>query len=212
MTIFRMLLLLVAVPLAMVMVTVKAMATEPDPDFDSLVVWMEGSFSSAQQAAADSQYFHVDLHMTRIWRDRTDGAWFYVEQAMGSTPDAPYRQRVYHVQRIEEGMLESIVYELRAPDAVVGAWKDPSRFDDLTPKQLVLRRGCEVYLQATGTSFIGGTHGTACRSDLRGASYASSEVTIMADRIVSWDRGFNAADEQVWGARAGGYVFLRMSR
>ncbi|MFZ9870521.1 MAG: chromophore lyase CpcT/CpeT [Candidatus Kapaibacteriota bacterium] len=186
--------------------------TERDPDFDSLVVWMEGSFSSAQQAAADSQYYHVDLHMARIWRDRTDGAWFYVEQAMGSTPEAPYRQRVYHVQRIEEGMLESIVYELRTPSAVVGAWKEPSQFNNITPEQLVLRRGCEVYLQATGESFVGGTHGTACRSDLRGASYASSQVTIMADRIVSWDRGFNAADEQVWGARSGGYVFLRTGK
>lgn len=192
----------------------RGQSTPPksDPDFDTLVVWMEGSFSSAQQAQRDSQYFHVDLHMARIWKQRTDGAWFYVEQAMGNKPEAPYRQRVYHVQRIEEGMLESIVYEIADPRSVVGAWQTPSLFDALTPQSLKLRRGCEVYLQATGESYVGGTHGTACRSDLNGASYATSEVVIMADRIESWDRGWSATDLQVWGAKAGGYIFLRQTR
>lgn len=206
--------LLVVVVVSVFMVGSRCVAAVPalasDPDYDSLVVWMEGSFSSAEQAAADSQYFHVDLHMRRIWQDRTDGAWFYVEQAMASAPEAPYRQRIYHVQRIEEGMLESIVYELRNPAAVVGWWREPGRFSDISTQDIIKKRGCEVYLQATGVSFIGGTHGTACRSDLRGASYAVSEVTITADRIISWDRGFSARDEHVWGARSGGYVFRRV--
>ena len=187
----------------------NAQTEKGDEDLDSLLAWMDGDFSSARHHRHDSSYLDIDLHMKRIWSDRTDGAWFYVEQAMAETPSAPYRQRIYCVRRVEEGMLESIVYELPDPRAVIGAWSDPTLLGELRPEDLKQRRGCEVYLQATGVSFVGGTHGTACRSALNGASYATSEVVIMADRIVSWDRGFSAAGEQVWGAEKGGYYFFR---
>lgn len=180
-----------------------------DPDLDTLLVWLEGSFSSARQAKLDSSYFDIRLHMKRIWRDRKDGAWFYVEQAMATTPDKPYRQRIYRVQRVEEGMLESIVYTFLDPSKVVGGWQDTTVFEGLSPDNIALRRGCEVYLQATGESYVGSTHGTACRSDIQGASYATSEVTLYFDRLLSWDRGFNSANEQVWGAKKGPYVFFR---
>lgn len=182
---------------------------KPDEDLDSLLSWFDGNFSSEQHSRYDSSYLDIDLHMKRIWQDRTDGAWFYVEQALATAPDKPYRQRVYRVRRVEEGMFESVVYALPNPDSVVGAWKEPERLGDLTPEGLRQRRGCEVYLQATGLSFTGSTHGTACRSDINGASYITSEVAIMPDRIVSWDRGWNAANEQVWGADKGGYHFFR---
>jgi len=186
-----------------------AQTTKRDEDLDSLLTWMEGDFSSERQSRADTTYLHIELHMKRIWTDRTDGGWFYVEQAVASKPEAPYRQRIYHVNRVEEGMFESVIYELPDPKSAIGAWRDPSLLDDLEPDALRLRRGCEVYLQATGESFIGRTHGTACRSDLQGASYATTEVEIRAQGMLSWDRGWSAADEQVWGAVKGGYVFLR---
>ncbi|MFN0200091.1 MAG: CpcT/CpeT family chromophore lyase, partial [Bacteroidia bacterium] len=51
--------------------------------------------------------------------------------------------------------------------------------------------------------------GKECPSALRGAKYATSEVVIEKKRIISWDRGFNAKDEHVWGAKNGGYEFVR---
>lgn len=180
-----------------------------DVDFERLLPWMEGNFSSEKQAEQDTSFFDVRLHMKRIWWDRTDGAWFYVEQAMATTPDRPYRQRVYHVHRIEQGLIESAVYTVKDAKAVIGAWKDTTLLDGLTPKDLVIRRGCEVFLQADYASYVGRTMGTACASDIRGASYASSEVIIRHDRIESWDRGFDVENKQVWGAVNGPYIFLR---
>lgn len=55
----------------------------------------------------------------------------------------------------------------------------------------------------------GGTIGRACASGLRGAAYATSDVVVGPGRIASWDRGFDAAGIQVWGAENGAYVFLR---
>lgn len=92
---------------------------------------------------------------------------------------------------------------------MVGAWRDVTGLDDLSPSDLVRRRGCEVYLQRDEVKFLGSTHGTACSSDIRGASYATSEVQISANVISSWDRGFTSAGEQVWGAVKGPYYFLR---
>ncbi|MBK7032563.1 MAG: hypothetical protein IPH49_04720 [Ignavibacteria bacterium] len=74
---------------------------------------------------------------------------------------------------------------------------------------LSIRRGCEVYMQMDDIMFFGSTHGTACTSDLKGASYATSEVKIFRDRIISWDRGFSADGVQVWGPKKGGYVFVK---
>jgi hypothetical protein len=49
----------------------------------------------------------------------------------------------------------------------------------------------------------------AATRTLRGAAYATSEVVIEPAILVSWDRGWNAAGEQVWGATKGGYEFVK---
>lgn len=149
------------------------------------------------------------------------GAWLYVEQAVIQAADRPYRQRVYHVHRASDtGELRSDVYTLpgASPLAFAGAWATPdASFADLTPADLDLRDGCSILLQADMVltpdgprpGFVGATTGRGCASTLGGASYATSEVVLTDDRLVSWDRGFNDAGEQVWGATEGGYIFIR---
>ncbi|MBK7852430.1 MAG: hypothetical protein IPJ66_15190 [Bacteroidetes bacterium] len=36
--------------------------------------------------------------------------------------------------------------------------------------------------------------------------------TITANELISWDRGYNDKDEQVWGAEKGGYHFIKISQ
>lgn len=179
-----------------------------DADLDSLHTWMQGTFSNARQAERDTSFRHVQLRMVRIWKDRTDGAWFYVEQALATTLNAPYRQRVYNVKRVEEGMIESVVYTIKDPQKWIGL--DPTA-GDMGIDDIVLKFGCEVYLQYDGTSFTGSTHGAACKSDLNGASYVRSDVRVTSVGIHSWDRGFDHEGKQVWGSTTGPYAFLRIS-
>lgn len=188
---------------------VAARGPRNDVDIDTLAMWLTGSFSSQKHSEIDSAYHNVVLNMQPIWKQRTDGVWIIVEQAMAATPDTPYRQRVYRVLRVEENMIEIEIYTWKDPKRVVGAWRDVAWLDDLSPSDLVRRRGCEVYLQRDEVKFLGSTHGTACSSDVRGASYATSDVQISATVISSWDRGFTSAGEQVWGAVKGPYYFLR---
>ncbi len=171
-----------------------------------------GSFSSAQQAAEDSSYFDIRLEMVRIWEDRQDAGWMYVEQAVASSLSKPYRQRIYRITEQPDESLHSEVYTLPGdPLRFAGWWRDPAAFDAIDPTQLELREGCTVILRhGADGSFEGSTQGSSCRSSLRGAAYATSSVRIEADEIMSWDRGFDDQDQQVWGAQKGGYRFRRV--
>jgi hypothetical protein len=177
-------------------------------DLDTLAGWMTGSFASTEQAAADSTYYDIRLEMHRIWPDRTDGVWLYVEQAVAAALDRPYRQRVYHVTQVEGDLFKSAVYALPDPAAAVGAWRHEAPLADLDPADLDRRDGCAVFLRWDGTAFRGGTIGRGCASNLRGAAFATSEVTVLPGLIESWDRGFDAEGVQAWGAETAGYVFL----
>lgn len=181
-------------------------------DLDLLAERLTGHFSSERQSVEQPGYFDIHLHSVRIWPDRTDGIWIYVEQAMATALEKPYRQRVYRLVEEPTGTFTSIVYELPDPAAFAGAWVEPARFADLTPQQLVERVGCNVSLTKNERGeFVGSTAGTGCGSVLNGASYATSEVFIDETGMSTWDRGYNDKGEQVWGATEGPYRFDRVS-
>lgn len=172
---------------------------------------LAGRYSSAEQAKADPDYRDIRLVMVPIWKERADGPWLYVEQAMAGKESEPYRQRVYHLVADEDGSVRSVVYTLPDPKAAVGAWKAPEPLSGLTPETLVPRRGCDVVLgEQPDGSFEGGTVGTSCASDLRGAAYATSASKLTVTEMVTWDRGYDASGKQVWGAEKGGYVFRKL--
>lgn len=178
---------------------------------DTLAAFMCGSFDSSAQAAEDESYLNILLHMARIWPERTDGIWLYVEQAMATAPAKPYRQRVYKLSAVAPASFKSEVFELpgKALD-YVGAWQDASKLASVKPDTLKPRDGCELFLDLKdGPSFAGATRPKSCPSELKGASYAVSDAVITNDTLISWDRGYNAAGEQVWGATKGGYRFVK---
>jgi hypothetical protein len=58
--------------------------------------------------------------------------------------------------------------------------------------------------------FEGSTLGRLCSSHLRGSTWASSEVVIGPDGLVSWDRGWDDDGAQKWGSVKAGYRFDRV--
>ncbi|HEX2837868.1 MAG TPA: chromophore lyase CpcT/CpeT [Phycisphaerales bacterium] len=188
----------------------------PRSEFAILQSFMSGSFSSQTQAAEDPEFRDIRLHMEPIWDARTTRTqrWLYVEQSAAESMDKPYRQRVYRLIDTRGGTYRSEVYELPGdPLTFAGAWAEPSRFDVLTPEQLVAREGCTVVLRrvpAKEPVFEGGTEGSGCVSTLRGAAYATSKVWIGVPGLRTWDQGFDASGAQVWGATKGPYVFRRV--
>jgi CpeT protein len=179
-----------------------------DTDLVQLKQYMAGNFNSAAQAARDTNYFDISLRMYPIWPKR-EGHWLYVEQAVTTNQGKPYRQRVYKLEKRDDQTFVSQVYTIKAEKDFVNAWKTPEKFEALTLDGIDLKAGCEVVLKKEGKLFSGATGDKTCPSELRGAKYATSKVTIHADKIVSWDQGFNAEGKQVWGATLGGYEFIK---
>ena len=89
-----------------------------------LTEWMTGSFSSIEQAQADTNYFNIELEMVEIWRDRSDGPWIYVEQAVADYKDKPYRQRVYQLLERDNNEYASVVYSFNEPLRFAGDWNN----------------------------------------------------------------------------------------
>lgn len=199
------------------MIAISALCSFQKPGYDSnasdlglLKEMMSGNFDSKDQATADSNYFEIHLHMKPIWPQRSDGFWLYVEQALVTTQDKPYRQRIYHVHYNKDNNIISEVFELNAPLRFTGAWKQENPLSTLSPDSLISRQGCAISLKKNSDgTFSGSTLEKDCLSNLRGAKYATSEVSISKQLLVSWDRGFDEKDQQVWGAEKGGYRFVK---
>ncbi|HNU31965.1 MAG TPA: chromophore lyase CpcT/CpeT [Bacteroidia bacterium] len=182
---------------------------KPSAGLTLLASYLQGTYNSEEQSKNDTDYFNISLVITPIWKHKNDGGyWFYVEQAMATKKEKPYRQRVYHVTQTEENTFESSIYTLT----------DPLRFaqktemvEELTVDSIQLKDGCNVILKKNKEGFFeGSTDEKKCASDLRGASYATSIVTLKENELLSWDQGFDKDDKQVWGATKGGYVFKKI--
>ncbi len=184
-------------------------AAQATSDLERFTSHMCGQFSSAAQASADPEFRDIRLRVVRVWegRENPQFVWLYVEQAMASDLEHPYRQRIYRVSSPQRGMIQSDVYSLAVPAAVVGAWRDQSLLDSVAVRDLSVRLGCSVFLTCEADRFVGGTRERDCSSELSGAKYATSEANIGRDGMVTWDRGFDASGKQVWGATKGGYRF-----
>lgn len=172
---------------------------------------MTGFFTSEAQHAADSSnFFNIHLHMVHIWKGKPGGYWLYVEQAAAASLDKPYRQRIYQLSLLNDTTIISQVFEFNNPLRFAGAWQSPQLFNQLTPDSLISRPGCAIHLMRnTNGDYWGSTPGKACKSSLRGASYATSEAWIYRDKLVTWDRGWSEDNKQVWGAEKGGYEFIK---
>lgn len=180
-----------------------------DTELSELFALMQGSFNSEAQATLDSTYYNISLHMYPIWKDK--GYYLYVEQALNRAQNRPYRQRVYQVKRLTDSTFTSEVYTLNTDSLWIGKWKTPKAFDSISTQDITLKKGCDVILKRLSKNhFMGKTGNSSCISTLRGASFARSEVEILEDKIISWDRGFDANDNHVWGAEKGGYVFNKL--
>lgn len=187
----------------------RASKTKKEPGLEDFASALSGQFSSKQQAEADTSYLNISLSMSRIWEDRTDGIWLYVEQALASRREKPYRQRVYQLAHPSKNVFSSEIFTIGNAQEVVGLQDNPARRSLLTFDKIQLKEGCTVLMKHKDGSYEGGTQGANCPSDLRGAKYTTTRIKLSAGRLESWDQGFDAAGKQVWGATKGGYVFIR---
>jgi hypothetical protein len=183
-----------------------------EPPFDvaaELERLLIGHYDSLEQSETDSDYYHITLDMCPVSVPELGERVLYVEQTAADTPGEPYRQRLYLIEATDtENRAVSRVFELGGPRSFIGACEDAEGFEIDMDRVLVLE-GCDVFLDWDGSRFVGGTVEDNCGTDFGGATYATSEIELDEALLVSWDRGYNDAGRQVWGATGGGYQFIR---
>ena len=188
-------------------------STNSTASLEELRSLMIGSYSSAEQAKQDSDFYDISLHMYPIWEEKSEDKFYlYVEQALGTTQNQPYRQRIYEVSQVGPNKFKSEIYKLKQESQYIGKFIDPSFFDKVTTDDLMIREGCAVFLEKVGTGYKGATNENDCNSALRGSTYATSKVEIFPKKLVSWDQGFDKDGKQVWGATKSGYEFVLHSK
>ncbi|MGH1334716.1 MAG: chromophore lyase CpcT/CpeT [Aureispira sp.] len=170
---------------------------------------MPGIYTNSKQYQANQEdFYHVIMKLHRIWEDRDDAIWMYIEQAQFDVQDHPYRQRIYKVFRGERDTLISEVYTLPDPKSAIGKGDHATFWKDLAPTQLTPRAGCAVYLtRQSNALYVGGTRPNTCLSSMAGASFAHSTVTIGLDIFESLDQGFDKEGKLMWGSEKGAYSF-----
>lgn len=169
---------------------------------------LTGSFDSSQQAIENQSYYDVSLTACAVSVDGIDTPTLYVEQALSDKLNQPYRQRIYVLSQIDEVTVKSEIYELDTPGAYIG-FCSSDEIQSVSFESITLKDGCAVELQWNDEGFIGETAVGTCKSDMNGASYATSIVETTSSKITSWDQGWDSNDQQVWGAVDGPYIFIR---
>lgn len=182
-------------------------AEKPNEVSNKLARWLSGQFDSKEQSVTNRSYFNITLAICPVALPELGKHVLYVEQAVAGS--LPYRQRLYVVEAVDDATGRSRVFEPKNADSLVGlcAAKSPPT---LAAKDFEEKLGCSVVLAWNGERFEGKTPADPkCPSDHEGATYATSDVTLGARELRSWDRGYDATGKQVWGATAGPYVFVR---
>jgi CpeT protein len=180
-------------------------------NFTFLYQCMQGNFSSEEQGKNDSDYFDIRLRMVPVWEKSADIFYLYVEQAMSTSLEKPYRQRFYKVEKVDDTHFVSHIYLVNNPARFTGKKPGDTIFNSITPDSLQLKDGCEVYLtfDEINKTFEGATNEKTCPSERSGATYATAKVHLNDTEMRSWDQGWSADGKQVWGATKGGYIFKK---
>ena len=192
-------------------IVLSSFHSSTDTPFALLRQYMSGNFSSELQSRNDSDYFDIRLRMEPIWKANDKEFYLYVEQAMSSALDKPYRQRIYRVVKQSDDRFVSYIYTMNAPQRFTGKLGSDEIFSSITPDSLKVLEGCEVVLvfNEKNNHFEGATAERTCPSTRSGATFTTSKVVIGPDGMNSWDQGWNDVGAQVWGATKGGYQFLK---
>jgi hypothetical protein len=175
--------------------------------FKKMLAWMCGSFSSHNHADTTVNQYSVDVrfHMNQIWADRDSTGniyWLYVEQAYASSPNSPYRQRIYKIMIDAAGNIYDEIYAIPGASTYLHGYDNPSVFNNLNASTLTIKDGCNVNFQwiENGQYFKGNTESNNCLANgVPGVSYITSDATIHSNYMTSWDKGYSSSAVWVMG-------------
>ncbi len=186
---------------------------------DEVVDHLTGVLDTTEQARRHPEQPAVQMTTCRIdvaVDDSMTGSatFLYQEQALAASLAQPYRQRLLQIAPlpglISGGFVESISYRPLETEALVGLCDRPLAERSLSFSQIG-EVTCRVFLTPVPEGFRGVTASEGCPTDVRGAVRVTNEILLHNRGMDTWDRGFDAAGQQVWGATTDPYQFRRQN-
>ena len=195
-----------------------------DKDFALFLDWFEGRFDNDRQVFfADAFGVPQDARHERIhsiFRPVDLPVFgehvFYVEQYSNADPTRIYRQRLYVFTPIyETGEIRLDILAPMDAEPLVGAYRDPSKLEGLTPDMMIAYPQCGVYWTRRENQFVGQTRRGECRVESRrsGRTLLIEDDLLLTENAI-WirDRAETEDGEYVYGNRAGIAHQLRRAR
>jgi hypothetical protein len=176
-----------------------------------VAAWLSGTFEKGDPPAAGaSDAVRIVIVAVPKSRIANGSPVLYREEAAAPRLDEPSAQRFFRLE--EDGEAVRLrAFDPKDPLIVRGKWRDPSVLAFYGSNDLRERPGCAILLKKTGEAWEGGTQGTGCLSNRRGASTMTSALSVSKDGFTQWDRGFDDKGRQTWGSAEGGTRFVKRS-
>lgn len=178
---------------------------------DDVVSHLKGAMDTSAQAQTKANAPNVRITTCKISvRDATTpnlSTFLYQEQALTQRLSKPYRQRFLRIApSAEQTGVESAIFKPPTPSAWIGLCNQPEAARVVTTKDLG-KSECSVLLRRRGKNYVGETQPGGCPSNYQGAVRITNRIILHQTGMDTWDRGFDAQGNQVWGAKSNAYQF-----
>lgn len=174
----------------------------------SVVSHLVGIMDTSAQAAANPKKSSVRMTTCTVTViDKPKEVYLYQEQALNQSLDKPYRQRILNIKpATEPDTIESKSYKIKQSETLIGFCQKPENTRQLKLSDLT-EADCSVFLKPIPDGYQGETPAQGCPANVRGAVKITNTVILNSSGMETWDRGFDANGQQVWGAQDQSYQY-----
>jgi CpeT/CpcT family (DUF1001) len=191
--------------------------TDLAPHVQQVAAYLTGILETTVPAAAQPGSW-VTIRMTTcaVHRlEQPDAVWLYQEQASTDTLAQPYRQRFLNIVASPYSQtVKSLSFKPVNPKQWVNFC------DRAAGDRRILARDlgtlvCSVFLKpqhdaAGAPLYQGNTPADGCPANVRGAVRIRNHIRLYRTGMETWDRGFDAQGQQVWGAKTEAYRYRKI--
>ncbi|HIK33525.1 MAG TPA: hypothetical protein IGS31_19565 [Oscillatoriales cyanobacterium M4454_W2019_049] len=189
------------------MPSVLGQLIDADAQVREVASYLVGTMDTSARAAIDRDAADVRMTTCPIRVADTDATFLYQEQALSLQLDRPYRQRFLEISPSTDNLgVESISYKPANPEAWIGLCDKPE-VDRIVSVPDLGEKVCTIALQKDGEGYWGTTPEEGCPTNYRGAVRVTNQVRLTEMTMETWDRGFDAEGNQVWGAQDDSYQY-----
>jgi hypothetical protein len=177
---------------------------------------LEGQMDTSAQATENPQAASVRMTTCQVQvTDATatlDSIFLYQEQALTNNLSKPYRQRFLQISPSPSTQsVRSLSFRPTNPARFAGWCNRPLPERSLKLNDLGTYV-CSVFLKPAGDTYIGSTPINGCPANYRGAVRITNRIELSPSGMNTWDRGFDANGQQIWGAKTESYQYRRLEQ